>query len=88
MVEVMNIMSSFGLFHACTATLSAPDPAVGHHLPTPPPETPGHSGEVWARLSCSHCSFLLGPGTHKVLSVPSQSLFPQSCVRSGGSMVG
>ena len=35
-----------------------------------------------------HCSFLLGPGAHKFLFVPSKSLFPQSCVRSGGSMVG
>ena len=26
--------------------------------------------------------FLLGPGTHKVLFVPSKSLFPQSCVNS------
>ena len=27
-----------------------------------------------------HCSFLLGPGVHKILFVPSKSLFPQSCV--------
>ena len=26
-----------------------------------------------------HCSFLLGPGAHKVLFVPSKSLFLQSC---------
>ena len=26
-----------------------------------------------------HCSFLLGPGAHKVLFVPSKSLLPQSC---------
>ena len=32
-----------------------------------------------------HCSFLL---VHKVLFVPSQSQFPQSCVSSGSSMVG
>ena len=45
----------------------------------------GKSGSV----SCGgHCSFLLGPGAHKVLFVPSKSLFPQSCVSSGGSMVG
>ena len=30
----------------------------------------------------------LGPGALKVLCVPSKSLFPQSCVSSGGSMVG
>ena len=51
-------------------------------------ETPGHS---WASLGQSlwgHCSFLLGPGAHKLLFVPSKSLFPQSCVSSSGSMVG
>ena len=29
------------------------------------------------------CSFLLGPGAHKVLFVPSKSLSPQSCGNSG-----
>ena len=43
---------------------------------------------VWVSLLWGHCSFLLGPGAHKVLFVPSKSLFPQSCVSSGGSMVG
>ena len=32
--------------------------------------------------------FLLGPGAHKILLVASKSLFPQSCVISGRSMVG
>ena len=45
-------------------------------------------GQVWVSLLWGHCSFLLGLGAHKVLSVPSKSLFPQSCVSSGGSMVG
>ena len=45
-------------------------------------------GKVWISLFWGHCSFLLGPGVHKVLFVPSKSLFPQSCVSSGGSMVG
>ena len=44
--------------------------------------------DVWVSLLWGHCSFLLGPGAHKVLFVPSKSLFPQSCVSSGGSMVG
>ena len=35
--------TSFKRSHACTATLSAPSPAAGHHRPTPPLETPGHS---------------------------------------------
>ena len=45
-------------------------------------------GQVWVSLSWGHCSFLLGPGVHKVLFVPSKSLFPQSCVSSGGSVLG
>ena len=45
-------------------------------------------GQVWASLLEGHCTFLLGPGVQKVLSVPSQSLLPQSCVSSGSSMVG
>ena len=45
-------------------------------------------GQVWVSLLWGHCSFLLGPGVHKVLFVPSKSLFPQSCVSSGNSVVG
>ena len=45
-------------------------------------------GQVWVSLLWGHCSFLLGPGVHKVLFVPSKSLFPQSCVSSGSSTVG
>ena len=88
-VEVMKTkVNSFKRSRICTAELSAPDPAAGHRWPMPPPETPGHSWQVWAGLLCGHCSFFLGPGTHKILFVPSKSPFPQSCVCSGGSMVG
>ena len=88
MVEVMKIMAtSFIRSHACTATLSAPNPAAGHHQPTNLPEILDTYGQVWVSLLWGHCSFLLGPGTHKVLFVPSKSLFPQSCVSSGNSMV-
>ena len=45
-------------------------------------------GKVWVSVSWGRCSFLLGPGAYKVLCVPSQSLFPQSCVSAGGSVVG
>ena len=53
----------------------------------------GQSGSVswwwwWWCCGRGHCSFLLGPGAHKVLFVPSKSLFPQFYVSSGGSMVG
>ena len=44
--------------------------------------------QVLVSLLWGHCSFLLGPGVHKVLFVPSKSLFPQSCVSSGNSVVG
>ena len=42
---------------------------------------------VCVRLLWVQYSFLLGPGAHKFLFVPSKSLFPQSCVSSGGSVV-
>ena len=45
-------------------------------------------GQVWVSLLWGHCSFLLGPGAHKVLFVPSKSVFPQSCVSPGTSLVG
>ena len=44
--------------------------------------------QVWVSLLWGPCFFFLGPGVHKVLFVPSKSLFPQSCVSSGGSVVG
>ena len=44
--------------------------------------------QVWVSLLWGHCSFLLGPGAHKVLFFPSKSLFPQSCVSSEDFMVG
>ena len=89
MVEVTKIMTtSFKRSHAGTATLSAPtlqqataDPRLRWRLLDAP-------WKVWVSLLWGHCSFLLGPGAHKVLFVPSKSLFPQSCVSSGGSMVG
>ena len=37
------IATSFKRSHACTATLSAPNPAAGRHQPPPPLETSGHS---------------------------------------------
>ena len=73
-MEIME--TSFKSSHACTAALSAPDTEVGHCQPTPLPETPGHSRASLVSLLRSHCSFLLGPGVHKVLFVPSKSLFP------------
>ena len=80
MVEVMKIMeTSFKMSHAGTAALNAPNPAAGHCRPTPPPETPGYHGQVWVSLLWGHCSFLLGPGVHKVLFVPSKTVSPVLC---------
>ena len=43
--------------------------------------------QVCVSLLKGHCSFLLSPGVYKVLFVPSESLFLQSCVSSGGSIL-
>ena len=87
MMEVMKTMvTSFKRPHACTAPLSAPTSAAGHHWPMPLPETPGHSR---ASLGQSLVG-TLSPGVWcaQTSVVPSKSLFPQSCVSSGSSMVG
>ena len=89
MVEVIKIMvTSFQKSHAGTVTLSAPNPAAGHCRLRPLPRLLDTHGQVWVSLLWGHCSFLLGPGVQKVLFVPSKSLFPQSSVSSGDSMVG
>ena len=80
--------TSFKMSHAGTTTLSVPNPAAVHYRPTPLPKTPGHSQASLGHCLWGLCSFLLGPSVHKVPLVPSKSLFPQSCVNSGGSMVG
>ena len=71
--------------HGCT---QCSDPAAGHRKPTLLPETPGHSQ---ASLDQSLVgSLLLSPGSWcaqgSVCAL--KILFPQSCVSSGGSMVG
>ena len=89
MVEVMKIMVTSlkgpvnALLHSVSPTLkqATANPYLCQRL------LDTH-GQVWVSLLWGHLSFLLGPGVHKVLFVPSTSLFPQSCVRSGGSMVG
>ena len=62
MVEVKKIMgTSFKRSHAHTSTLSVPNPAAGHHLPTPLPETPGHSQASLGQSLVG--SLLLSPGS-------------------------
>ena len=89
MVEVMKIMvTSFKRSHAHTATLSAPEPAAGHCWPMPPPGTLGHS---WASLGQFLAGSLrLSPGSWCVQGFVCalQESVSQSCVSSGGSMVG
>ena len=88
MLEVMKIMAtSFKRSHAHTATFSLPtlqQATTDPHLCRKLLDSHEH---VWVSVLCSLCSFLLGPGAHKFLFVPSKSLFPQSCLSSGGSMV-
>ena len=89
MVKVMKIkVTSFKRSHVHTAVLSAPGPAAGHLWPTPLLETPAHSWACLGQFLVGSLLLSLGPGAHKVLFVPSKSLFPQSCASSDGSIVG
>ena len=79
MVELMKIMvTSFKTSHACTATLSAPNPLAGHHRPTPPLETPGHSQ---ASLGQSVGLLLLSPVSWctRFCLCPPRVYFPVLC---------
>ena len=55
------MVTSFIRSHAGTTTISAPDPTTGHHQPTPPPETPGHSQASLGQSLVE--SLLLSPGS-------------------------
>ena len=80
------MLTSIKRSHACTATLSASNPAAGHHQSMPPPETPGHSP---ASLDQSVLgSLLLSSGSCciKFCCALRESIF-QSCVSSGSSVV-
>ena len=86
MVEVIKIMAtSFKISQAYTATLSAPNPAAGHHEPTPLQETPGHSQTSLGQSLVG--SLLLSPGVQGSVCVLQESI-SQSCVSSGSSMMG
>ena len=75
-VEVMKIMvTSFKISHACTATLSAPNPAAGHHQPTPLLQTPGHSQGSLGQSLMGVTAPLSWVLMHNILFVPSRSLF-------------
>ena len=84
----MKIMAtSFKRFHAALLHSVPPTPQQATVNPHLHQRLLDAHGQVWITL-WGHCSFLLGPGAHKVLFVPFKSPFPQSCVSSGGSMVG
>ena len=79
MVEVMKIMvTSFEISHECTAILTAPtlqqattDPRLHWNLLDTP-------GQVWVSLLWG-CSFLLGPGAHRLCLCPPRVYFPVLC---------
>ena len=88
-VDVMKIMAtSFKRPRACAATLYAPNPAAGHHRPTSPLETPGHSQASLGQSLVG--SLLLSPGSWcaQVSVCALQESISQSCVSPGPSMVG
>ena len=76
MVEIMKTLvtpSEGPMMHCCA---QCPDPAAATI-------THASAGDSWASLGQSLAgSLLFSPGVHKVLLVPSKSLFPQSCVSS------
>ena len=80
MVGVMTVMEiSFKRIYDCTVVFNALTPqqaTVNPHLCW---RLLDRHRQVWLSLLWGHCSFLLAPGAHKVLFVPSKSLFPQSC---------
>ena len=61
--------------------IQCPWPCSRHCWPMPLLESPRDS-QASLGQPLLDCSFLLGPGAHKVLFVSSKSLFPQSCVSS------
>ena len=88
MLEVMKIMVTFmKRSYACSATLSAPNPAAGHHQPTPPPGAPRHPETGLGQSPV--LSLLLSPGSWciRFCCALQESIF-HSCVSSGSSMMG
>ena len=81
MVELMKIMvTSIKRSHACTVTLSAPNPAAGHHQPTPLLETPGHSQASLGQSLVG--ALLLSPGSWctRFCLCPPRDYFTVLCV--------
>ena len=80
MVEVVKIMAtSVKRSHACTATLSAPNPAAGPHRQMPSLESPGHSQARLVSLLWGHCSFRLVLLCTGFCLCPPRFCFPVLC---------
>ena len=76
MVEIM--VTSFKKTSARTVVFSGPDPTSSHCQPMTQLENPGYSQASLAQSFVGSLLFSPGSCMHKVLSVPSKSLFPQS----------
>ena len=79
--------TSFKRSHACTATLSTPNPAASHHCPTPLLETwtlLGKSDSVSSGVTAPFSWVLV----HTSFCCALQESISQSCVSSGSSMLG
>ena len=89
MVGVMTVMEiSLKRIYDCTVVFSVLTPqqaTVDPHLRW---RLLDRHRQVWLSLLWGYCSFLPASGAHKVLFVPSKSLFPQSYVSSDGSVAG
>ena len=87
MVEVMKIMvTSLKRSQACTATLSAPNTAAGHHRPMPLTETPRHPQATPGQSPVRSLLFSPGSWCTRFCSALQESI-SQSCVSSGSSIV-
>ena len=70
--------TSFQMVYARTVVFGVPDPTIAMLTHASPGDSWTLTGKS-ASVSCEgHCSVLLVPSVHKVLFVPSKSLFHQS----------
>ena len=88
MVNVMKIIMNFTRSQAWIVALSAPDTSASTFDSCLYQRLLDTHGQLWVSLLFDHYFFLLGPGGHTFLFVPSKSLFTQSRISSGSSMVG
>ena len=72
LVWVMAVMAtSFKRIYARTVIISAPDPLAATVDPRLHQRLLDTNRKVWITILCGHCFFILGPGAHRVLFVPS-----------------